>query len=157
MSDTARRLCGLIGASLIVLAVTGCADPVVQRGNLPEQASLKDIKPGVTDKQTVTRLLGSPSTVGTFDKDTWYYISQRTEEVAFFKPTLLDQQVVTIDFDRNGIVRDINHRGMDDRHPITPIARATPAPGREFSLMEQLIGNFGKFNGSSGDTQRPGQ
>jgi hypothetical protein len=35
---------------------------------------------------------------------------------------------------------------MDDRQAVEPSQRATPAPGREFSFMEQLIGNFGRFS-----------
>ena len=41
-------------------------------------------------------------------------------------------------------------RLLEDGKEITPVARATPAPGRELSFLEQLIGNLGKFNGSSG-------
>lgn len=132
-------------AALLVLA--GCSNPVDQRGNLPEKEALDQIKPGVTDKATVTRLLGSPSSVAAFEPNTWYYVSQKTQEVAFFKPELLDQEVVAIDFDKDGVVRDIRHRGLKDRQQITPNPNATPAPGREFSFLEQLIGNFGKFSG----------
>ena len=141
------RPVGLL-ACAVGLALAGCANPVDQRGNLPEKTALEQIKPGVTDKATVTRLLGSPSSVAEFNADTWYYISQKTQAMAFFKPELLDQQVVAIDFNQDGLVRDIRHRGMEDRQMVTPNPKATPAPGREFSFIEQLLGNFGKFAGS---------
>ncbi len=134
-------------AGTAVLALAACSIPIDQRGNLPEKASLEQIQPGVTDKATVTRLLGSPSSIAAFDADTWYYISQKSKSVAFFKPELLDQEVVAIDFDKDGLVRDVRHRGMADRQEVTPNPNATPAPGREFSFIEQLIGNFGKFSG----------
>jgi len=137
-------------AAALAMALAACSIPVDQRGNLPEKTSLDQIKPGVSDKATVTRLLGSPSSIATFDHDCWYYISQKTKEVAFFKPELVDQEVVAIDFDKDGVVRDIRHRGLADRQAITPNPNATPAPGREFSFIEQLIGNFGKFSGHSG-------
>jgi outer membrane protein assembly factor BamE (lipoprotein component of BamABCDE complex) len=141
-----RRL-PLLAAGVAALALTACSVPVDQRGNLPEKESLDQIHPGVTDKASVTRLLGSPSSVAAFEPNTWYYVSQKTKEVAFFKPQLLDQEVVAIDFDKDGVVRDIRHRGLQDRQEITPNPNATPAPGREFSFLEQLIGNFGKFSG----------
>jgi outer membrane protein assembly factor BamE (lipoprotein component of BamABCDE complex) len=134
-------------AGVVTLTLGGCSVPVDQRGNLPNPTTLADIKPGVSDKATVTRLLGSPSSVAAFDKDTWYYISQKTKEVAFFKPELLDQEVVVINFDQDGVVRDVRHRGMEDRKVVVPDPNATPAPGREFSFLEQLIGNFGRFAG----------
>ena len=134
-------------AASAVIALAGCAQPIDQRGNLPDPKVLSQIKPGTTDKATVTRLLGSPSSVAAFHAETWYYISQKTQTVAFFKPDLLDQEVVAIDFDQDGTVHDIRHRGMQDAEAITPNPNATPAPGREFSFMEQLIGNFGRFGG----------
>jgi len=134
-------------------ALAACSIPIDQRGNLPEKAVLEQIQPGVTDKATVTRLLGSPSSIAAFDTNTWYYISQKSKTIAFFKPDLLDQEVVAVDFDKDGLVREIRHRGMQDAHAVTPNPNATPAPGREFSFMEQLIGNFGKFSGKG---QAPG-
>lgn len=137
----------LAPAAALALTLAACSIPVDQRGNLPDKAALAQLQPGVTDKATVTRLLGSPSSIATFDTSTWYYISQRSKSVAFFKPDLLDQEVVAIDFDKDGKVREVRHRGMQDAQAITPNPNATPAPGREFSFLEQLIGNFGKFSG----------
>lgn len=133
-------------AGFAVAALSSCSVPIDQRGNLPQAEALQQVKPGVTDKATVTRLLGSPSSIAAFDSETWYYISQKTKEIAFFKPELLDQEVVAIDFDKDGIVRDVRRRGLDDRQAVSPNPRATPAPGREFSFIEQLIGNFGRFS-----------
>jgi outer membrane protein assembly factor BamE (lipoprotein component of BamABCDE complex) len=139
----------LLAAAILTLGLAGCSVPVDPRGNLPTTELLSQIKPGVTDKATVTRILGSPSSVAEFDADTWYYISQKTKAVAFFKPELIDQEVVAIDFDKDGMVRDIRHRGMDDRVAVAPDPNATPAPGREFTFWEQLVGNFGRFSGNS--------
>src|SRR4051794_5818803 len=138
---------GLAAAALAVgLALAGCSKTVDQRGNLPTDEKLAEIQPGVSTKDDVTRLLGTPSSTGTFDEKTWYYISKRTEQFAFLTPELLDQQVVAITFNENGVVADLKRHGMDDRRDVSPVARSTPAAGRELSFMEQLIGNVGKFN-----------
>jgi outer membrane protein assembly factor BamE (lipoprotein component of BamABCDE complex) len=143
---THRRL--LPAAALLAAALCGCNVTIDPRGNMPTPEQLSQIKPGTTDKATVTRILGSPSSIAEFDADTWYYISQKTKEVAFFKPEIIDQKVVAIDFGKDGMVRDIRHRSLDDRVAVTPNPNATPAPGREFTFWEQLIGNFGRFSGN---------
>jgi outer membrane protein assembly factor BamE (lipoprotein component of BamABCDE complex) len=144
---SALRRAALVAA---MLALAGCSVQPDQRGNLPDPAVLGQIKPGATDKATVTRLLGSPSSVAAFNGDTWYYISQKTKEIAFFKPQLLDQEVVAIDFNKDGTVRDVRHRGMADREIVTPNPEATPAPGRELTVIEQFLGNFGRFSSQGG-------
>lgn len=150
MKQRLPSLAALFRSCLAAAALAACSIPVDQRGNLPEPQVLAQIKPGETDKATVTRLLGSPSSIAAFDKDTWYYISQKTKNVAFFKPELVDQEVVAIAFNQDGVVRDVSRRGMEDREIITPNPNATPAPGREFSFFEQLIGNFGRFSNGAG-------
>ena len=146
---THRRL--LAATALLALALYGCNTPLDPRGNLPTPDMLSQIKPGVSDKATVTRILGSPSSIAEFNTDTWYYISQKTKTVAFFKPDLVDQEVLAIDFGKDGMVQDIRRRNLADRVAVTPNPNATPAPGREFTFWEQLIGNFGKFsNGAAG-------
>jgi outer membrane protein assembly factor BamE (lipoprotein component of BamABCDE complex) len=138
----------ILGMALMSLA--SCGIPVSDRGNLPKPDLLAQIKPGVTDKASVKSLLGSPSSIATFDGDTWYYISRKEKQVAFLKPELLDQEVYEIRFNDKGVVSSVTHKGLQDAQAMTPNPDATPAQGREFTFLEQLIGNFGKFNGTGG-------
>ena len=132
-------------------AFASCSPAVDQRGNLPNPDKLAEIHAGSTTKDEVAKILGTPSSVSVFNNDkSWYYISRRTSQTAFFEPDVLDQQVYVVNFDDQGVVKAVDHKALEDGKEITPVARATPAPGRELSFLEQLIGNLGKFNGSSG-------
>jgi outer membrane protein assembly factor BamE (lipoprotein component of BamABCDE complex) len=139
-----------------IAMLAGCAATVEQRGNLPTPEKLAEVKPGVTSKDEVIKVLGSPSSVSIFNDKSWYYISRRTGQTAFFEPDVLDQQVYIVSFDDQGVVKTVDHKGVQDARAIDPVPRATPAPGRELTFLEQLIGNVGKFNnagaskGSSG-------
>ena len=147
------RVAVLFAAAAVLFA---CEAIIDQRGNLPEGDELKQVEPGKTDKATVQRLLGSPSSVAAFDPDTWYYISEKTKSVAFFKQETLDQQVVAIHFDKDGVVKNIDHKGLQDAEAVTPNPNATPSRGREFSVIEQFLGSFGKYV-NKGRTNDSGQ
>jgi outer membrane protein assembly factor BamE (lipoprotein component of BamABCDE complex) len=134
---------------LLGIMLTGCSVNEDQRGNLPDPDKLAQIQPGTTSKEQAIKILGSPSSASTFDDDVWYYISRKTKQIAFFSPTVLDQQVYIIDFDDKGIVKDVGHKTLADGEQISPAPGATPSPGRELSFMEQLIGNVGRFGGGS--------
>src|SRR6478672_11628063 len=131
-------------------ALVSCAPAVEQRGNLPNPDKLAEIHAGSTTKNDVAKILGTPSSVSVFNNDkSWYYISRRTSQTAFFDPDVIDQQVYIVNFDDQGVVKAVDHKGLEDGKEIIPVARATPAPGRELSFLEQLIGNLGKFNKSA--------
>ncbi len=149
MSRLLCRLAAVLAIAILVPVLGACSPTVSARGNLPTGDQLSQIKPGVTDKASVTALLGSPSTIASFDDTTWYYISERSEELAFFRPEARDPEVVAVVFDKDGVVKDVHKTSSKSPRDIQPVARTTPAPGKELSFIEQLIGNFGKFNTNS--------
>lgn len=138
-------------AALASVSLAACVATVNQRGELPAPDKIAEIHPGVTTRDQVTKILGTPSSTGVFDNKQWYYISRRTERVAFLDPDVVDQQVYVINFNDNGVVKDIAHKGLKDARDIEPAPGATPAPGRELTFLEQVLGNIGRFNkGGSG-------
>jgi outer membrane protein assembly factor BamE (lipoprotein component of BamABCDE complex) len=145
-----RYLVSIVATISSAAVIASCATNVEQRGNLPPQDKITEVHPGTTTKDEVTKILGSPSSISVFNDKTWYYISRRTGQFAFFDPDVLDQQVYVITFDDQGVVQAVGHKSLEDGKEITPVARATPAPGRELSFLEQVIGNLGKFNSGAG-------
>jgi outer membrane protein assembly factor BamE (lipoprotein component of BamABCDE complex) len=142
--------CSAAAAGAAALAIACCAPDIEQRGDLPTSAQIAQIHPGKTTKDQVVKILGSPSSVGVFDANAWYYISKRTSQSAFFLPNTTDQQVYIVDFTKDGVVSAVDHKGLKDAENITPAPGATPAPGRELTFLEQIIGNLGRFAGGGG-------
>ena len=151
-----RRRFAIVGAISGMALVAGCATSVDQRGNLPSQDKIAEVHPGSTTKDEVIKILGSPSSVSIFNDKSWYYISRRTEQFSFFDPDVVDQQVYVVNFDNQDVVKAVDHKGLEDGKEIIPVARVTPAPGRELSFLEQLIGNLGKFNSAAGGSSGGG-
>jgi outer membrane protein assembly factor BamE (lipoprotein component of BamABCDE complex) len=139
------------------LALMACAPTVDNRGHLPAADRLAEIQPGKTTKEEVVRLLGTPSSTGIFDDKKWYYISKKTEQVAFFDKDVLDQQVYQINFDNQGVVKGVEHKDLKDAQAVEPAPGATPAPGRELTFIEQIIGNVGRFSGTPSTSQGTGR
>lgn len=143
--DRAGRRLTLATVALASLALAGCATTVAQRGNVPDPERLEQLKPGDT-KDSVVQLIGSPSTIGTFSDKRWYYISRRTEKIAFFNPNTIDQQVVEVQFDEQDKVLEVKKLNLADAKDVDIIQRSTPTAGKSMTVFDQLIGNIGKFN-----------
>ena len=130
------------------LASAGCTPTVTTHGHAVSPSTLSSIQPGVTSREEVTRLLGSPSTVGTFDTERWYYVSQRNEVVSFYQADVTAQDVVEVDFDANGIVKDVRTHGLEMAQNVEPDPNRTPTLGNELTAIQQFLGNIGRFNSS---------
>jgi outer membrane protein assembly factor BamE (lipoprotein component of BamABCDE complex) len=155
---TARSLYRRLALAAVGLAaaatLTACTPRIDQRGNKPDEDQVVQINPGVDDKNRVAELIGTPSTISTFNDKTWYYISKRTETTAFFDPDVVDQEVLAIQFDDSGIVKNMTVYGQEDGRQIAYVDRVTPTEGNELTIVQQLLGNLGRFNPSN--DSRPG-
>jgi outer membrane protein assembly factor BamE (lipoprotein component of BamABCDE complex) len=130
----------------VALSVAACSPRIDSRGNLPDPDKLAEIKPGEHSRNDVAEILGSPSSIGVFDQETWYYISKRTEAVAFFEPEVAERQVIIVRFNKKGVVTGVETLGLEQGHGVDPVDRETPTAGAELTIMQQLLGNMGRFN-----------
>ena len=136
----------LVATLVVTLGSAACSARVDTRGNLPDPDVAAQITPGEHNRNAVIDLLGSPSTTAVFEEEVWYYISQRTETLAFLAPKVVERQVLIVRFDRRGIVTAVEALGLDDARTIEHVERTTPTAGNELTFIDQLVGNFGRFN-----------
>ena len=144
------NIAGRLAPVALAVVLSACTVSEDLRGNLPDPEKIAQIKPGTTTKTQVAKILGTPSSASAFNDTVWYYISRRVKQVAFLSPTVMDQQVYVVDFDDRGVVKEVARKTLADGVDVTPAPGATPAPGRELSFVEQLIGNIGRFGNKGG-------
>ncbi len=135
-----------VGLIVGALAVSACESRYATRGNLPDPDLLASIEPGATSRDEVAQLLGSPSSVAMFERETWFYISQKSETFAFLEPDIYERQVVIIKFDQGGVLENVETLRLEDSQTVVPTERETPTLGNDPSLFDQFFGNLGRFN-----------
>lgn len=155
-----HRIGRLAVATAVILGAAACSPVLATRGNLIDDERFGLIAVGRSTVNDVANVFGSPTTVSTFDRRTWYYIGQRTQKVAFFDPEVIERRVVRVEFTDTGIVSRIEDLDLDDAQAVELVERETPTLGRRLTVMEQLLGNFGRFNTprrGPGQPSGPGQ
>ena len=136
------RMCFCI-VSLAALAA--CSPTQATRGNIVEDYRMAEIVPGVSTRTSVLQSLGSPTTEAPFDENVWYYIGQKTEKTGIFDPKVVDRKVVVVAFSNEGIVQTIEEVKAD-QIDVPHVRRKTPTSGNEITVLQQLLGNVGRFN-----------
>jgi len=155
----------LAGALLLPAAaasLSACAPITSYSGFQAIESDPKDVKVGTDTKSTVRARLGSPSTTGTFDQNTWFYMNQLKTRVAFKKPEVVARNITAITFNKDSeLVESVNNYTLKDGKVIAFNGRETPTRGRELTILEQILGNVGRGSLLHNDDegvpgQRPG-
>ena len=156
-------------AALLPLTAGGCSTvrtvlspfeaTEVQRGIAVPPDAVKELTPGTTTRADVQSLLGTPTAKASFDDNTWLYISEATRARIGRLPGVVSQHVLVLTFDDGGVLREVKGLDKKDAQDVNMVSRTTPSPGTEASVVQQLLGNIGKFNptgtpsgGSNGGT-----
>ena len=139
----------LLPVALLLLSLGACSlvqTPRTLHGNKVDPDLLKELVPGTSTKKDVTSLIGSPTARATFDDNQWIYISETTHTRIGRLPGVLKQDVVVMNFDPAGTLRTIKRLNEDDGRDVSVASGATPSPGSEASVLQQLLGNVGRYN-----------
>ncbi|NDF12198.1 MAG: outer membrane protein assembly factor BamE [Proteobacteria bacterium] len=134
--------------SLIALAVlvSACIKTEEDRGYVTRFSKFDQVQTGTTTKEQVKELLGTPSTESSFGDNCWYYISTKTETVALGSPDVVDQTVWAIHFNPEGVVSSVNKYTAADAREIAIAKDRTATEGDNFNIIQQFLGNIGRFN-----------
>jgi len=135
------------------IGIAACAPRLDTRGYQFDPDTLSQIVPGTHTRDDVAEILGSPSSTALLDSELWYYIGNQTETFAFFEPKVIDREVVTIVFDKDGVVSTIDAFGLERGRNFDFVERETPTTGSKLTLLDQLLGNLGRFNKGGGAGQ----
>jgi outer membrane protein assembly factor BamE (lipoprotein component of BamABCDE complex) len=141
------RLARVSTIALTALLAAGCASNYAHKGAILDPQLVSSIQPGIDNKASVTKLLGTPTLPGQFTPNDWYYVSRETVQLAFRNPRMVRQNVTLVRFDPAGNVASVQRTGKELVLGVSPSSRSTPTLGRKKSFFEELFGNIGSVSG----------
>ncbi len=138
-----------IGAAVLLCAsLAACTATFRNHGYVPLEEDLSQITVGVDTRDTVSELVGTPSSAGVLNEGGYYYVQSRVKHFAWQKPEIIDRQVVAISFTNAGIVENIGRYTLQEGQ-VVPLARRITRNGQDVSFIRKLLANLGSF--SAGD------
>ena len=148
-----KHLITLSLVSGIAILSTACTPNIHTRGNLVPESKIEKVDLNTTSQFEISELFGPPTIIAPFNDDTgaatWYYAGHVTEQMGVFKHEVTERKILKVDFDDLGRVSAIENIDPNDARDIEFVSRKTKTAGKEFTALQQLVGNVGKFNSIS--------
>jgi len=106
------------------------------------------IEEGVTTKERVLRDLGSPTYISYLDKDEiWLYFYEKTDRVLFFRPKILDRQILLVNFQGSDTARVISKLDLlDEDKNFRFNKKFTKVSTEKDGFFKGLFGNVGQVS-----------
>lgn len=118
----------------------------ISRGSLVEKDDYDQLIPKSSTKADAIDLMGSPTTKGAFDDNTWIYISMTTHLAPIDFPAISKQQVVVLKFADTGLLENVRVLNKKDAVPVAMSNKVTPTPGTKINILQQILGNVGRYD-----------
>ncbi len=137
--------------TLAVLLLGACTPTVATRGNLLTDTQFQQVQAQKSTRADVMQAWGPPTVAPLFEPDTWYYIGEKTSQRGIFAPEVEKRRMVRVKFSpaNNDTVVEVADLDTKLAESVSPVSQTTPAAGKDFTFMQQFIGNIGKYNPST--------
>lgn len=134
-----------LAAAVLVTGVLGaCTETITTHGQVILPSRLAQVEAGQTTKSDVQRLLGSPSSTGTFDDNRWYYVTSTLKDKPLNPDIVQKREVVVIQFDpSSSIVTGVERKTETDGRQIEPDDHITATQGQSLGVVDSMIQSIG--------------
>ena len=144
-----------IGILFVVMGLlTACGLETYPGGDLPTNARLSAVKKG-DSQEKVLQILGAPATqsIPLSDGTSFLVYAQNLKSSrAFMEPKEIKRDVYVYYFDKNAKLTEQKHLTLDNAQKISYDMAETTVEGRELSILDQIVQNFGRYNTGSSDS-----
>ena len=87
-------------SSLFCFCLSSCISQKEIHGNLPEAQLVSLLQVGKDNKETVSKILGQPTFRGALGDNSFYYVGTVNSKIAFLDPSVVEQYVLELSFDK---------------------------------------------------------
>lgn len=130
---------------IITIGLQSC-QTVDMQGQYVDNQAIEELKTKAFSKEQVIELIGTPTTIPDYSKDTWYYIQRGLARRAWFEPKVVEQRIVKIRFNSQGMVEEVDFLQNGSNEQVQVVSEYTKTYGTELNGIQKFVKNIGRFN-----------
>jgi len=143
--------------SVFIICLLGsCVNNYEYTGLKLNTEDIEKIKKEKMNQEQIANFIGSPTFSSDLGSNTWYYVYSTTNKVAFFRPVIVDEEIVAIGFNGNGGFANLKVYNKDDINKISFSEDSTPTHGTKTNPVQQILKNIQKYSVPNFSKKKPG-
>ena len=130
-------------SSFFCFCLSSCISQKEIHGNLPEAQLVSLLQIGKDNKETVSKILGQPTFSGALGDNSYYYVGTVNSKVAFLDPSVHEQYVLELNFDKSNKLSKIFIYDEKQTMNVAMSSLETKSSGQKETFFQSLLRNFG--------------
>ncbi len=129
--------------AIIIFSLPSCISQKLVHGNLPDAQLVSILKVGIDNKESTSKILGEPSFKGVLGDNSFYYVGTVNSKVSFLKPSLENQYVLELNFDKKNKLKKIFIYDEEESIDVSMSSLKTISGGKKLTFLQQIFSNLG--------------
>ncbi len=129
---------------LLIFTLNSCVSRVDKRGYMIELADYHLLEEGVTTKDKAIQIMGSPTIMSDLDGEVWIYFAEDVKSLLFFKPSVIDRKIITLQFSDGETLQKLQTLTLSDESKINFSYKHTEVKSNEIGIFKSLFSNIGQ-------------
>ena len=138
--------------TIFLILLAGCQSIDV-RGQFVSDEAIKQINSQHPNKVELVGLVGTPTYIPDYSKNTWYYIQRSLAKRAWFDPKVVKQRIVKVVFNGDK-VQEAGLLSDGQNEEISSQSAYTQTYGTQQNGIQKFVKNIGRFNKTTDGTKR---
>ena len=140
------RFWRVLVAFALLAAVFACTPIYRDHGYTPSHDDLAQLVIGVTSKEEVLQIAGTPTTKNDDYGEAWYYVSSRFRQEGYRQAEEIQRQVVAISFNEDGTLENVERFALRDGRTVVLSRRVTQTNTGRLTFIDQILRGFGRID-----------
>jgi outer membrane protein assembly factor BamE (lipoprotein component of BamABCDE complex) len=116
-----------------------------KRGYMFDSSGYETLQEGVTTKQRVLTMMGSPTIISDLsDEELWIYYHEDVKELLFFKPKVINRTIIALTFDDQQTVKQLKSYDLSAEENLAFSKDFTKIQNRDEGFFKKIFGNVGQ-------------
>ena len=130
----------------LLIALNACVSKIDKRGYMFDMSDHNLLQEGITSKERVLKIMGSPTLISDLDSDeAWIYYAEDVKRLLFFKPDIISRDVLVVRFNEVGTIRELSRIDLNDEEKqLQFAANFTNVESRKIGFLKSLFSNVGQ-------------
>ncbi|MDX2083032.1 MAG: outer membrane protein assembly factor BamE [Rickettsiales bacterium] len=130
----------------LILILSSCIRNTERNGYLFDLSDYQLLQEGITSKERVLKIMGSPTIISNLDVDeTWIYYAESIDHILFFLPKINDRKIIALKFDADQTVRSIENIDLThENQKMHFVSNYTEVSSNKIGFFKSLFSNVGQ-------------